>query len=423
MDNWMKLDNAAKIYPPMLSRHWAILYRLSVDLSEDVDVALLDQAQRKTLERIPSFSYRLKRGFFWYYLEKIEGAPPIEQDTQNPLQRFNFKKNNYFLYRLLVYKNRIAIEVFHSLADGTGGLTFLLTLTSEYLRLKYGTDIEPGKYILDLNDQPDEEEFSDAFLKYADGKSIPLKEPYAYKLPGKATDFNKLLMVSGIVDTGQLKKVAKRYNATISQFASALLLYAVLEIQKNEQSASQKKKMAKVSIPVNLRSFFPSKTLRNFSSYVNPGVYGKLGDYSLEELVEVIKDYMGLYVNEKQLKAKFSYNVSAEENPLIRVVPLFIKNPVLQANYILTGDMYYSTNFSNLGLITLPENMKPYVKRIDFLLGKELFPRSVCGCISYNGKTIFNFTRNIQSSELERIFFSKLVSMGVSVYIESNGRE
>ncbi len=422
MDNWMKLDNAAKIYPPMLSKHWAIMFRLSVDLSEDVDIELLEQAQKKTLERIPSFSYRLKRGFFWYYLEKIEGAPPIEQDINNPLQRFNFRKNNYFLYRLLVYRGRIAIEIFHSLADGTGGLTFLLTLTSEYLHLKYGTDIEPGKYILNLNEQPDEEEYSDAFLKYADGKTIPLKEPYAYRIGGKATDFNKLLMVSGIVDTDQLKTVAKRYNATISQFASGLLLACVLEIQKKEEGLSPKR-MAKISIPVNLRNFFPSKTLRNFSSYVNPGVYGKLGDYSLQELIDAIKNYMGLYVNEKQLRAKFSYNVSAEENPLIRIVPVFIKNPVLQANYILTGDMYYSTNFSNLGLITLPQAMVPYVKRIDFLLGKELFPRSVCGCISYNGKTIFNFTRNIQSSELERLFFSKLVAMGVNVYIESNGRE
>ena len=34
---WLKLDNAAKIYPPNTTRRWQSMFRLSVTLTEDVD--------------------------------------------------------------------------------------------------------------------------------------------------------------------------------------------------------------------------------------------------------------------------------------------------------------------------------------------------------------------------------------------------
>ncbi|NLZ89363.1 MAG: hypothetical protein GX916_07665, partial [Clostridiales bacterium] len=61
---WLKLDNAAKIYPAVMSRKWMALYRISVTLKDDIDEALLAKALASTLKRIPFFAYRLRRGFF-----------------------------------------------------------------------------------------------------------------------------------------------------------------------------------------------------------------------------------------------------------------------------------------------------------------------------------------------------------------------
>ena len=118
---WMKLDNAAKIYPAAKSRNWTALFRLSALLTEPVDPMLLARAQQSTLRRFPGFALRLRHGFFWYYLEHNEGAPIIQRDVANPCVRMDLRENDGFMFRVRYYGRRIALEVFHVLADGTGG--------------------------------------------------------------------------------------------------------------------------------------------------------------------------------------------------------------------------------------------------------------------------------------------------------------
>ena len=138
---WMKLDNAALIYPATMNRSWTALFRLSATLSEPVDEDILEVAQKRTLRRLPWFAYKLKRGLFWFYLEHSDDLPKIEQDVANPCVRMRLNENDGFCMRVRYYQNRIAVEFFHVLTDGTGGQVFLQTLVAEYLRLKYGANI------------------------------------------------------------------------------------------------------------------------------------------------------------------------------------------------------------------------------------------------------------------------------------------
>ncbi|MBO4218702.1 MAG: hypothetical protein J5887_04315 [Erysipelotrichaceae bacterium] len=423
MPNWFKLDNAAQIYPPVLNSQWAAMFRLSADLTEDVDPEILKQAQERVLKRMPSFATTLRYGLFWFYLEHIDGQPPISEDINNPLQRINFRKNNRFMYRLLYYRNRIAVEFFHSLTDGTGGMTFLMTLISEYLHIRYGDRVQPGKYILSCDEEPVAEEYEDAFRRYFREKTIGISEKKSYQYWHTRTDFNKTMIISGSVDSEKLREIAHGFDVPVGTFCAALLLYSALQLQKMDHRSRQRKRMVKISVPVNLRRFFPSRTLRNFSAFVNPGLYGSLGDYSLKEVVDFTKNYLGIYVTEKQQLAKFSFNVAAERHPLLRITPLFLKIPALFIAYFTAGDLLYCSTISNLGNITLPEETGSRIKRLDFMLGRAFLGRSMLGCISYNGRCIFNFTRNIRQTELERVFFSTLVELGAEVFIESNGRD
>ena len=84
---WMRLDNAAKIYPANRSRNWSNVFRLSMTLNEPVDPAVLQSALDVTVLRFPSIAVRLRRGLFWYYLEEIPSAPPVQQDGPWPIQR------------------------------------------------------------------------------------------------------------------------------------------------------------------------------------------------------------------------------------------------------------------------------------------------------------------------------------------------
>jgi hypothetical protein len=88
----------------------------------------------------------------------------------------------------------------------------------------------------------------------------------------------------------------------------------------------------------------------------------------------------------------------------------------------LQGDRYCTTTFSNLGEVTLPEAMRPYVDRMDFLLGAPFINPVICACVSCGGKTAVNFSRCIREPFIERAFFTALVRMGIPVRVESNQR-
>lgn len=120
-----------------------------------------------TVRRFPSIAVRLRRGAFWYYLEQIPKAPDIQEEKSCPLQHVPFDSVRKCAFRVLVYKNRMAVEFFHAVTDGTGGLIFLKTLLAEYLSEKYGLNVPAEHGVLGRLEEPDEEELEDSFLRYA----------------------------------------------------------------------------------------------------------------------------------------------------------------------------------------------------------------------------------------------------------------
>jgi hypothetical protein len=75
-----------------------------------------------------------------------------------------------------------------------------------------------------------------------------------------------------------------------------------------------------------------------------------------------------------------------------------------------------------MGIVELPEAMTPHVERFDFVIGVQYSYPNNCSVVSWQGKTYINMIRGIRESELERVFFSRLVEEGIPVEIESNRR-
>lgn len=115
----MRLDNAAKIYPAAKRRNWNNFFRLSVTLTEPIDTAVLRAALDVTVRRFPSIAVRLRRGAFWYYLEEIPKAPDIQPEKSCPLAHVPFGQVRQCAFRVLVYHDRMAVEFFHAVTDGT----------------------------------------------------------------------------------------------------------------------------------------------------------------------------------------------------------------------------------------------------------------------------------------------------------------
>ena len=175
-------------------------------------------------------------------------------------------------------------------------------------------------------------------------------------------------------------------------------------------------------LPCDLRRLFGVNTLRNFALYITPGVDPRLGEYTFEEIAGIIHKRMALDITEKNMRAMIYTNVKDEENMLLKLTPLFIKNLVMKLVFLMMGERKSLMSVSNLGVVKLPPEMEPYVKQIDFTLGTQLTSPYNIGAITYGGSLRVNIIRNIKEPRLERELYRVLRDAGLRVRLESTER-
>ena len=419
---WYKLDLSAIVYPTLQRKDFSSVYRQSLILKEPIRPELMQQAVDIALSRFPTYKTAIRRGFFWRYLEPNHRPGPfVKEDISNPCMPMPFKANNRYLLRFYYHNCRISMEAHHCLGDGAGGMCVLATIVAVYLRL-LGHEIPSGGYVRDINELPDKGELEDAYMKYANAQVRPPRPmEKTYRIWGTKEPFYTLNIIDGIMPIKEVKEVAAKFNATVTEYLNAVLLYALLQKQNSE--SPRRPKPVRIAMPVNLRRFFPSETLRNFISMVYPSIDPRLGDFTFEEIVSHVHHYMRYYINEKFLRGDITTNAATQRHPLIRVVPLFIKDFVVRSFYTRVQDHYSSAGLSNMGTIKFPAEMEKHIERIDIYMGQPFSSRTNCAIISYGDTLTVNFTSSIKEADVERYFFQKLVKDGISVLIESNRKE
>ncbi len=418
--SWVKLDNAAKIYPAARRKNWSNVFRQSATLSEEVDKGVLKSALDVTVKRFPSIAARLRKGAFWYYLQEVEYAPEIQEEYSYPLTFMSKEEMRRCAFRVIAYRNRIAVEFFHSLTDGTGALVFLKNLVAEYLQQKYDIKIPLEHGIVDRREAPKKEELEDSFLKVAGDLPLPRKDTDAWRMSGESESGGFLNLTCFKISVSALLDKAHEYETTLTIFLSAVMMKALANLQKEKTVSLKRQKPIKLLIPVNLRSLYPSNTLRNFAMFTIPEIDQRQGEYTLDEIIKVIYHKMGTEVTKKHMSRVIAANVKDEKNMLLRVVPLPIKNVVMKAVFDSVGEKKACLNLSNMGLVRLPDIMKKYVTRMDFILGVQAAAPYNCGVLSYGDTVYINFIRNIRKPDLERHFYKVLKELGIDAVLESN---
>lgn len=419
---WMRLDNAAKIYPAAIRKGWSNVFRLSATMTEEVSTALLQEALDAVVPRFPSIAARLRRGAFWYYLEQVPHAPAVQEEKSCPARPMTRRELRRCALRVIVYGRRIAVEFFHALTDGTGGLIFLKTLLAEYLRRRCGCLITPEDGISDILKPPSPEELEDAFPRYAGAVAASRKETNAWHLSGTPETDGYRNLVCFRLSARETKAVAEAYGVTVTVFLCAVMMEALLALQAEKIPNRRFRKRIKVLLPVNLRPLFGSRTLRNFAMYTTPEADPRLGDYTFEELCAIIRHRMGLEISPKHMSTRIATNVRSEKSMAVKILPLFLKNLVMKAVFDAVGEKKSCLSLSNLGLVRLPDTMAPHVERMDFILGTQARAPHNCGVIAYGDTLCINFIRNIREAELELNFFRFLRAHGIHVLAESNAR-
>ena len=417
--SWYKLDHAGILYSALQREQYSATYRFSALMRDEVEPESLQRAISAVMPRFPTFAVRIRHGMFWNYLEpNTRPGPFLKQDVSDPCQPFRFQEDNGWLVRFYYYRHRISIEVFHALSDGAGALTFFRTLLAEYLRQR-GVEVPPGEGVLDLKVPPDPEELENAYVRYAGTYARGLgRQRRAYPNTGTPEPFYTFHVTMGFLPVDRLKERAAKYGASVTEYLTAALIFVILEKQKRERP--YRERPVTLAIPINLRGYFPSRTLRNFITTVSPSIDPALGEYTFPEVVTQVRHYMKLHINRQELRAAITGNVRFTNQPLLQAIPVFLKNPAMIWNYHWHGVRPYSGTYTNPGAFTVPVEMQPYITRMEVILGQATVPRCHCASISYGNTMEITFAGTLAETDTERDFFRFLVREGLPVKIESN---
>jgi hypothetical protein len=422
---WTSVDNLGKLFPSYTTYRHTNLFRLSMTLDEPIIRGLLVEAAANLIKRFPYFHVTMKSGFFWWHLMQDPRIPLVVEDTTYPCMPLKKSCTAPHLFRLRYYKNRIAAEINHSLTDGNGAMVYLQALVKEYLRLK-GADVSSWTNIPSPDDPVPEEEWEDAFWRYFEKLPPPTPEgSKAFRLPYPMVEWGKYYVTTGTLSVQEVKKAAKAQDCTVTEFLVGILVFAYQEcmLALPEEVLQRNFYPLKIQIPVNLRTMFETKTMRNF--FLTPPIEfdPRLGSYSLEEIFPKVRHFLRNEITDKRLLLQqIGRNIRGESHPLVRIMPLFIKNMVLGSIY-KSGMKKVTTSFSNLGLIRLPEGMTKHVKKITFIPPPNAGFTIASGAVSYGDDLSITFGRLTRWNYLELAFFSTLRKQGLRSVIVTNQEE
>ncbi len=411
--SWFRLDNAASIYPSAADQNWNFVFRISATLKEKVDPEKLQQAVDDILPRFPSFNVRLCRGFFWNYYERNFSRLRVEKETTFPCQPFNLKDSEGFLLRVLYSEHKIIVEVFHAISDGKGTLFLLNSLLARYFELT-GTKIANFRGCTSVLDLPSDQEVEDSFFAaYNDKKLKRPKEKAAYKIRGNLLPAGTINTLEGEMSASKIKEVAAKYGATVTEFLAAVVGYCVY---KKRISA---KKPPRISVTIDLRPWYNSKTVRNFASYKNVDVDGE--DLTFEDTLKLVKE--GMKIDKEYLQSNINANVKVQKNGFVKIMPLFIKNIILKACFNFMGENYQTLALSNLGRIETPDEFKEHILGYTFNLGRSLHNEKSIGVITFDDTLNICISSKLYETETERDIFKMLADMGLEIKVYSNRRD
>ena len=121
------------------------------------------------------------------------------------------------------------------------------------------------------------------------------------------------------------------------------------------------------------------------------------------------------------LERIIAMNVSAADNPAVRILPNGIKRLVLKIGY-KNGQQKFACTLSNLGVCKMPPEMKEHIERMVVFTGG---PRNAVGCTVNSIDDKLNICFNVASKQTDviRIFYKTLSGLGMRVRVESSDWE
>lgn len=198
-------------------------------------------------------------------------------------------------------------------------------------------------------------------------------------------------------------------------FLTALLLAFMTEAA--HAASDESRGDISIQVPVNMRKFCPSKTLRNFSMYCSVRTpWAEAGE--AERLLPDITRQLSERASETAMRGMLAS--TAEMVRLLGRVPLAVKRPAARIAYGFLGERAFTSTLSNLGAAKLPPEVEAHVEKLDFVLGTGERARAACAMVTLKGRALLSVTKLTDDKTFETRLLSLLEGAGVPVKLSGS---
>lgn len=408
---WMKVDTASIMFSSLSSKKWGRTFRMAVILNEDVNPEILKKAAKDIMPRFPSMHTCIKKGFFWNYQEGTELLPEIREEYSKQLLPITMRNDGRPDFRIVYYKKRLALESAHYLGDGKGVNKYFTSLLERYVQLKRdpSAPYEPTE----INSEELNNAFNDFYQK--GGSTDVEKEFKAHQIEG-IIEPGFLQLIFAMMDVDELHKKAKEKGLTITEYLAAALILGTIR-----QASKPISEPIIIAIPVNLRRFFPSETVRNFTIQSRIDFFPEeRTDWSFDDICQKVNGQLKKRLEVNQLQKILNNFGSMANNEVVKYVPNFIKLPVIR---LKQGSSHgnNTTILTNTGENEISPILEGEIVRADGVNGDTSGYGliSTCSALSCNG--IFNLCFSACSHDVSwaRECVRVLSEQGLRIRIES----
>ena len=428
---WVRLDNASNIFLAARSETDTKVFRLSAELDHEVDPEQLQAALDITYDRYTLYHAVLRRAIFWYYLQDSDLRPTVTPDEQPTCAPIYDADRAGLLFRVIYHQQRVILEVFHALSDGTGALWFLTDLVSQYIRLRYPdrparTDASTAQLIAQpgaADENIAARDLSvDSFAQYFRPRSLSDDQVTDIESDATLTTTTKVFQVTGTrtpdyrtraveltASANDVLTLAKAEGVSMTMYLTALFFEA---IRRSTGGLGRSHTLA-ATIPVNLRQFFPSVSPRNFFATVRvEHTYGQ-GPDDIASVGRQLEQQFRPKASPEALGKKLRRLTRAERSPVLRIVPRPLKDVILRGlNW--ANNRGLTVSVSNLGRVTLPETIDPHVGAMSFHVSAV---RPQMCVMSHAGLLTISFTSPFIETDHIREFARYLTGQGIAVTV------
>ena len=174
---------------------------------------------------------------------------------------------------------------------------------------------------------------------------------------------------------------------------TAVLLQAIA----GGMTERQKKRPVVIMIPVNLRNYYRSQSMGNFFGWMEIEYRFHKGTSFVEVLAHVKRRFKE-ELDKEQVALRMNRLVNIEKNPMLKYVPLGLKNFFLKIG-IWAGSRNVTAVLSNLSAVKMPELYEPYIDRFGVITSTDKI--QVCAC-SYYDNFYFSITSKFADTGIQK---------------------